>query len=263
MTTAHSPNEMPEWLFRATAYPYAVPGQSYLFDNEAPGPLPLPDDIDYGNRTPVLAIGSNRSPYQLARKYARERSRHHRIPVTRAWLADHDVVFATHMSGYGAIPANLAFVPGMRVRLAVTWLDPEELETMHATEIKGHNPNYCYARLDKIRLDLDQPGPAGLRRLESVTAYVSPYGFMAHEGQPLGLAAIEAEGRPHRTATMIEALDLLRRRASHEGALEAFIFEAVDDQAPKASRQMRDRLKSLLRETALPFAHPRVTILQE
>jgi hypothetical protein len=262
MTTAHSANEIPEWLFRATAYPYLVPPHSYLFDNEQAEPLPLPADLDFGNRTPVLAIGSNRSPYQLARKYARTGSRRHRIPVTRAWLADHDVVFATHMSGYGAIPANLMFVPGMRVRLAVTWLDPEELETMHATEIKGQSPNYCYARLDNIRLDLDQPGPEGLRRLESVTAYVSPYGFMAHEGQPLGLAAIEAEGRPHRTTTMIEALELLRRRAGHDQALEEFIRAAVDDGAPAASRQMRDRLKGLLRETALPFAHPRVTILQ-
>jgi hypothetical protein len=261
MIAAYSPNEMPEWLFRATAYPYLVPPHSYLFDNEQAEPLPLPADLDYGNRTPVLAIGSNRSPYQLARKYPRAGSRHHRIPVTRAWLADHDVVFATHMSGYGAIPANLMFVPGMRVRLAVTWLDPEELETMHATEIKGGN--YRYARLEPISLDLDHPGPEGVRRLDSVTAYVSPYGYMAHEGRPLGLAAIEAEGRPHPAATMIEALDLLRRRAGHEGALEAFIFEAVDDQAPKASRQMRDLLKSLLRETALPFAHPRVTILQE
>jgi hypothetical protein len=254
------PADVPEWLFRAIAYPYADPSGSYLFDNEQAAPLPLPGDLDYGNRTPVLAIGSNRSPYQLARKYAGAGSRHHRIPVTRAWLADHDVVFATHMSGYGAIPANLMFVPGMRVRLAVTWLDPLQLEAMHATEIKGGN--YSYVRLEGIRLDLDHPGPGGARGLDSVTAYVSPFGYMAHEGRPLGLSAIEAEGRPHPAATAAEALDLLRRRAGYPRALDDFILEAVGDRAPMESRGFRDRLKSLLRETALPFAHPRVTILQ-
>ena len=250
------PADVPEWLFRATAYPYPVPAQSYLFDNEQAEPLPLPADLDYRNRTPVLAIGSNRSPYQLARKYAGAGSRHHRIPVTRAWLADHDVVFATHMSGYGAIPANLMFVPGMRVRLAVTWLDPEELETMHATEIKGQSPNYCYARLDGIRLELDHPGPGGARRLDSVTAYVSPFGFMAHEGRPIGLAALEAEGRPHPAATVAQALDHLRRRAKDERRLEDFICGAMEDEA------LRRRLTALMRETALPFAHRRITILR-
>jgi hypothetical protein len=260
MSSWHRPEHVPEWLFRATAYPYLVPPHSYLFDNERAEPLPLPADLDYGNRTPVLAIGSNRSPYQLARKYARAGSRHHRIPVTRAWLADHDIVFATHMSGYGAIPANLMFVPGMRVRLAVTWLDPEELETMNATEIKGGN--YRYVRLDGVELTLDHPGSDGARHLDSVTAYVSPFGYLAHEGGPLALAAVEAEGRPHPAASMVEALDLLRRRAGHHRTLEDFIREAVDDGVPAASREMRDGLKRLLRETALPFAHPRVTILQ-
>ncbi|MGH6938828.1 hypothetical protein, partial [Hypericibacter sp.] len=195
MTAGVRPDDLPEWLFRATRYPYDVPARSYLFDNQQAAPLPLPADAGFEGRTPVLAIGSNRSPYQLGRKYPFEGSRRHRIPVSRAWLADHDVVFATHMSGYGAIPANLMFVPGMRVQLAVTWLDPAQLEAMHETEI--HGGNYRYARLDGIALDLDHAGPGGLRRLDSVTAYVSPFGYMAHEAKPLGLVAIQSEGRPH------------------------------------------------------------------
>ncbi|HWA45896.1 MAG TPA: hypothetical protein VHA10_21930 [Hypericibacter adhaerens] len=243
-------------LALAMGYPFPIPAHSYLFENGRA--LPWPDAVDYRDRLPVLAIGSNRSPEQLARKFDPARfdpgRGPQRIPVTCAWLEDHDVVFAAHVTGYGAIPANLRRVPGMRVRLAVTWLDPTQLEAMHRTETTGGN--YRYVRLDGIRLALEQPGPGGIRSLDSVTAYVSPFGFMAHEGQPLGLAALEAEGRPHPAATVAEALDHVRRRARDERSLEDFICGAIGDEA------LRRRLTLLIRETALPFAHPGVTILQ-
>jgi hypothetical protein len=142
----------------------------------------------------------------------------------------------------------------MRVRLAVTWLDPDQLEAMHRTEIGGGN--YRYVRLDGIGLTLDHPGPGGVRRLDSVTAYVSPFGFMTHDGKPVGLAALEAEGRPHPAATVAEALDHLRRRAGDERRLEDFICGAMEDEV------MRGRLTALIRATALPFAHRRITILR-
>jgi hypothetical protein len=238
-------------LALATGYPFAIPDRSYLFENGVARPWPA--EIDYRDRLPVLAIGSNQSPEQLARKFD-PRKGPQRIPVTRAWLADHDVVFATHVTRYGAIPANLLAAPGMRVRLAVTWLDPDQLEAMHRTEIGGGN--YRYVRLDGIGLELDYPGPGGVRHLDSVTAYVSPFGFMAHEGKPVGLAALEAERRPHPAATVAEALDHLRRRAKDERSLEDFICDAMEDEA------LRRRLTALIRETALPFTHRRITILR-
>ena len=251
---------MPSWplpddraarLALATGYPFAIPDRSYLFENGVA--LPWPAEVDYRDRSPVLAIGSNQSPEQLARKFD-PRHGSHRIPVTRVWLADHDVVFATHVTRYGAIPANLHAVPGMRVRLAVTWLDPAQLEAMHRTEIGGGN--YHYARLDGIRLDLDNPGPGGITRLDSVTAYLSPFGAMTHNGNPIGLAALEAEGRPHPAATVAEALDHLRRHAKDERSLEDFILAAMADDS------IRRRLTALIRETALPAAHDRATILK-
>jgi hypothetical protein len=186
MTVWSLPEDRASRLALATGYPFAIPTHSYVFENGIVRPWLA--DIDLRGRAPVLAIGSNQSPEQLARKFD---TRHgpQRIPVTRAWLADHDVVFATHVSRYGAIPVNLHLAPGMQVRLAVTWLDPDQLEIMHRTEIGGGN--YHYVRLEEIKLDLDHPGPDGMRRLDSVTAYLSPFGFMAHEGKPIGLAAIE------------------------------------------------------------------------
>jgi len=245
------PEDRAARLALATGYPFVIPDHSYLFENGVARPWPA--EVDYRDRLPVLAIGSNQSPEQLARKFG-PRHGSHRIPVTRAWLADHDVVFATHVTRYGAIPANLHRVPGMRVRLAVTWLDPAQLEAMHRTEIGGGN--YHYARLDGIRLDLDHSGPGGIRRLDSMTAYLSPFGFLAHEGQPLGLAALPAEGRPHPAATVAEALDHLRRRAHDERNLEEFILAAMEDEA------VRRRLTALIRETALPATHGNATILK-
>lgn len=245
------PDDRVARLALATGYPFAIPDRSYLFENGVA--LPLPAEVDYRDRQPVLAIGSNQSPEQLARKFDPRRGPQ-RIPVTRAWLADHDVVFAAHVTRYGAIPANLHAVPGMRVRLAVTWLDPGQLEAMHRTEIGGGN--YHYARLDGIRLELDHPGPGGISRLDRVTAYLSPFGFLAHDGQPLGLAALQAEGRPHPAVTVAEALDHLRRRAQDERDLEEFILAAMDDEA------IRRRLTALIRETALPATHGHATILK-
>src|SRR5262245_60136090 len=252
MTVWSLPTDRASLLALATGYPFAIPSHSYVFEN---GDVRDWDpDADLSGRVPVLAIGSNQSPEQLTRKFD-PRLGPQRIPVTRAWLADHDVVFATHISRYGAIPANLHAVPGMRVRLAVTWLDPEQLEIMHRTEIGGGN--YRYVRLDGITLDLDHPGPNGVLRLDSVTAYLSPFGFMAHECKPISLAAIAAEGRPHRTATVAEALDLLRQRAGDDRSLEDFIGAAIEDEA------MRSRLTVLIRKTSLSFNHPRFTLLEE
>jgi len=250
MTAWSLPADRAARLAIATGYPFPIPDRSYLFENGVARPWPA--EIDYRDRLPVLAIGSNQSPEQLARKFDPRRGPQ-RIPVTRAWLEDHDVVFATHVTRYGAIPANLLAVPGMRVRLSVTWLDPAQLEAMHRTEIGGGN--YRYVRLDGIRLALDHPGPGGVRHLDSVTAYVSPHGFMAHAGRPLGLAALEAEGRPHPAVTVAEALDHLRRRAHDERSLEDFICGAIEDET------LRRRLTALIRETALPFTPQRITIL--
>jgi hypothetical protein len=250
MTVWSLPADPASRLALATGYPFPIPDHSYVYENGIAQPWPA--GLGLEGRLPVLAIGSNQSPEQLARKFD-PRQGLQRIPVMRAWLADHDVVFATHMTRYGAIPANLHVVPGMRVRLGVTWLSPEQLEAMHRSEIGGGN--YHYVRLDGLALDLDHPGPGGIRRLDSVTAYVSPFGAMTHEGKPLGLAALEAEGRPHPAATAGEVLELLRRRAKDQRSLEVFIWAAMEDEPT------RRRLTALLRDDAVPFFHPRFTVL--
>ena len=174
-------------LALARAYPFAFPDHSLLFEDGRTRPLADPAPHLAG-RTAVLAVGSNQSPEQLARKFAHLPGSV--IPLTRVWLDDFDVVYATHVTRYGSIPGNLHACPGARVRLSVTWLDEAQLAVMHATEIAGEN--YVFARLDGVKLAVD-----GGMDLESVHAYVSLHGSLSHDGAPVGLAAIRTERRPH------------------------------------------------------------------
>lgn len=232
-------------LALARAYPFTFPDHSLLFEGGVARPLDDPAPHLAG-RIAVLAVGSNQSPEQLARKYAHLPGTV--IPLTRIWLDDFDVVYATHVTRYGSIPGNLHPAPGARVRLSITWLDDDQLGVMHATEIAGEN--YVFARLDGVRIAVD-----GGMRLDSVHAYVSLHGSLAHQGAAVGLAAIRAENRPHAAFTQDEALALLAARAGHQGELDDFIHEGI------AEPVVRDARTALLRRDALKFGWPMLTVV--
>ncbi|KAK9844864.1 hypothetical protein WJX74_007926 [Apatococcus lobatus] len=85
--------------------------------------------------TPVLAIGSNAGPSQLARKFPAKLFPHGvLIPALRAVLPDFDVVYAPLVSSYGSATATLEYSPGTKVAVYVTFLTPDLLERMDATE---------------------------------------------------------------------------------------------------------------------------------
>jgi hypothetical protein len=143
MTT--DPFETDPVLMRAVGYPYDITAHSFTFIEGEAAPFDAAHTI---GRRPVIGYGSNQSPLRLRQKYGTD---HAPIPVQRAWLDDHDVVFAAHFAGYGALPAALRHVPGTRVAVAVTWLSDAELAVMHPTEIE----HYHFARLEGLTLDLD------------------------------------------------------------------------------------------------------------
>ena len=244
MTLWPVPRGRAERLAMAQAYPFEIPEGSYLFRDGVAEKLPV--DADLRGRTPVLAVGSNQSPHQLARKFA------HRagtvIPVTRAWLEGFDLCYATHVTRYGSIPSNLHACPGMRVRLSITWLDDGQLRTMHPTEIAGEN--YVYGRLDRLALETAEG-----HRLDSAFAYVSLYGSARIDGAPLGLAAMAAERRPHRALMQNEMLALLHRRCGGAASYDDFVVAPFDDPAE------RQRRTSFLRAETVPFGWPHFEIL--
>ncbi len=251
-------------LARATGYPFPAPPHSYLFvdgvvheivepgrdpvhdgrlrDGDAVAPaaallrrLDIADAARLDDRVPVIAHGSNASPEQLARKFGHIEGGVV-IPVIKAWLADHDVVYATHFTRYGAIPATLERSPGTSVELAVTFLSAPQLALMHDTEIAA--VNYVYGRLDRIRLALD-----GLGDRDTAFVYLTLHGALAPGGAPLALAARAARGRAFAALTMDAMLGFARDEVAPGMALDDFILENVenDDLRSRRTQRLRDR----------------------
>ena len=173
-------------------------------------------------RQPVLAHGSNRSPEQLARKFGSDAE----IPVTYGRLADYDVVYSAHMSQYGSIASTLYHTPGTAVRIAVNWLDADQLARMHETE----GPSaYAYGRMAGVSLRLES-GPE--EALNEATVYLSTSGCLAAEPgsrSPIGLRAVEAEGRGHPALDQGDVLELVRARYRPNLTLDDMILRKVAD----------------------------------
>jgi len=222
------PTSEPELLTLAKSYPFAAPAQSYLFRQGAAVPLDpglsVPDL--YRGRTAVIAHGSNRSPDQLRRKFGKESE----IPVTRAWLADYDVVFSAHVAMYGSIAANLQHAPGVRACVFITWLTDTQLTRMHETELGGEN--YFFGSLDGIDLVLEQGPQDGLH---AARVYLSTRGCVAVQGRPVGLAAVEAQGRTHAVLPQASVQEEVRRRHRADEDLDEFILRNIRDRARRAA----------------------------
>ncbi len=215
-------------LALALGYPYAIPAGSFLYRDGAAMPL---ERLETAGRVPVLAIGSNRSPEQLARKYAGW-PKGTEIPVTAARLAGHDVVHAAHFARYGSLPAVLCPAPGTRVEVAVTWLTETQLERMHETE--GAR-NYRYGEPDRLDLRLGDGAPLD----HAVLVYRGRHGALAPDGAPLPLAAVPAEGRARPGVRQAEALARARDLLAPKRALEDFLLELIDDAAVREAHVRR------------------------
>ena len=231
------PEKDSERLALAKAYPFPAPAEPYLFADGAV--RPFDGGLDLNGRTPVIGHGSNRSPEQLARKFGRGVV----IPVSYAWIEDHDIVYSAHVTQYGSIASTLIVATGCRVRVAITWLDAAQLERMHETE----GVNYSYGRLEGVGLRLDG-GPAAL---EGAFLYHSNHGALDHEGAPAGLAAVHAEGRSHPALSQEEMQDFICRRHRPGEALDAFILANVSD------AERRRVLVREMRARAIPNELPR------
>ncbi|MEN8149624.1 MAG: hypothetical protein ABFS86_07355 [Planctomycetota bacterium] len=211
-----------EALARAFGYPYGVPGFSYLFEDGVVAPV---DGADFGGRTPVLAYGSNASPDQLIRKFGDLSGV--TIPVTRAAVADVDVVYAALFAHYGSVPATIHDSPGTTAFVHVTWLTAEQLDRMHASE--GAGSVYLYGRLSGDRVTWSDAPPAG-----EVSVYVAAAGAVGPE--PIALESIPAKGRVFEAVGQAEMLRLARDRLAPGTALEAFMLDTIRDPALRGER---------------------------
>lgn len=228
------PFETDPALARAVGYPYDITAHSFTFIDGVAAPF---DPAHTTGRRPVIGYGSNQSPLRLRQKYGTD---HAPIPVQRAWLDDHDVVFSAHFSSYGSLPAALRHVPGTRVAVAVNWLSDAELEVMHPTEID----NYNFARLERLSLTVD-----GGQVIDAAWAYLSFRGHVGDGTQPFALAEIAAEGRQLTALSQRDALALMRDRIAPGEDLDVFVRAHIDDP------DIRDTRVRHLEAAAHPVAH--------
>ncbi len=230
---------MPEAaLRRATTYPYRIPSSSYIFEDGRD--TPLRGDFNHDDRVPVLAVGSNQSPEQLARKF--DGPGWGAIPTVRVELNGFDSVYSPHITAYGSIAATLHQAPGATVGLFVNWLTPVQLKRMHETELV--NENYSFGALDRISIDTEV-GP----RPNRIHLYTSNHGALSHGGTPVPLGEIPARGRTWTAMAQSEIQHHVRDHLDAEKSLNEFILESIFD--PQIRRHRTDRL----RRNSHAFAH--------
>jgi len=189
-------------------YPGQIPGYSYLLVRDAVYPLEagstgrlldaLGDSLlrlgvaPLEDRRPVLFYGSNAAPAQLARKYANS-SVEVVVPAVLGIAHGLDVVYSSHISPYGAVPATLIASPGTSLSVHVGLLDNEQVRVLDETE-----PNYRRRTLS----GRDHPASlASGEALDSYTAYLSRHGVLLLDGAPRRVAGVRAAGSSLEAAT--------------------------------------------------------------
>ncbi|MDG4718432.1 hypothetical protein [Thalassospira aquimaris] len=209
-------------LLRAFLYPYDAPDQDFLFSAGQIKSLGTDEVLSQTiGRVPVLAVGSNRAPVQLTRKFSHQNISD-TIPVTLGWMMHHDIVYSTHISGYGAVPATLAPSPGTRVRIAVTWLDAGQLAHMHVTESVPVQYQYVGLHGRDIELDCGHV-------VDNVGLYQSSSGYLFGRENTFALSAIRAENRRYQALSQWDIMAHIAR-AKGQVLRPEFVLRLIDDQ---------------------------------
>ena len=195
--------KIPEGNKRAELYPYTAPQFNFLLKN---GKLQeLPNSYDLKNKIAILAIGSNRSPSQLLRKFGTNEQ----IPVTIVNVKDIDVVYASMISYYGAVPATLWPVKGSILKLSIIWLNNSQLKIMHETEAVGKA--YDFVKFDKNKIICHSNDYLP----KEVFGYVSKFGALNFGFEILdvrALSAIKAKKRKIQAINQKSALIFLKKK---------------------------------------------------
>ncbi|UUX51972.1 hypothetical protein NUH88_09760 [Nisaea acidiphila] len=233
-------------LQRAYGYPYAAPPHDYVFTEGRAETFR--GEVDLSERHPVIAVGSNRAPEQLRRKFGIGPGCE--IPVTWAWMHGYDVVYCAHLAGYGSVPATLHSSPGTEVRVAVTWLTESQLARMHETENVGES--YVYGTFEEEVIDLGDGRP--VRR---AGCYITRRGALALEGSPVALAEVEARNRRFVSLGQRAKLAAVHRYFGDRPDLEEWILSMLGEE----NRERRAALAVALGENVAAFEDPRFTIV--
>lgn len=229
-------------ILRALNYPYSYPAYDFVLDNGSTAPLQ--DRKSLEGRIPVLAIGSNRSPEQLLRKFGDQDF----LPVTCVKLCDYDVVYAAHIASYGAIPAVLARSPGTIVDIAITWLTKLQLQRMHETEAIGINYDYGVADSLKINADYDYKN-------QNIGCYLGRRGCLNIMGNIIALKEITATKRVFSAFSQSEILKEIWLHEQKEIQFEAWLKSLIQN------KEARQSITATFERTAIRNVLPAFEVL--
>jgi len=233
---------------RAKTYPYPIPDHSYIyrdgtFDRLNPGDS-LPD---LQGRRPVLAVGSNQSPQQLARKFPAATKQGQPgwgdIPVIRVGLKDFDTVYSPHLTAYGSVPATLQHAPGTTVTLFVNWLTAEQETWMHQTEVSA--ANYLFGQLEGVEI-IPEIGDV----MTSACVYRGERGVLLKDGEPVPLAEVPADNRRWQAMDQKQALSFVRDHTDPSEGLDNYILETVNN--PQTRKQRTRHLEEISQSFSFP-----------
>ena len=215
---------------RAISYPYFAPNYSFSFHK---GKFVKGICEDLNNRIPILSVGSNRSPYQLKRKFSLNQD----ICVTPATLYDSDVVFAASLSSYGSMPATQWPSKGTEVDLNVLWLNEEQLEIMHLTEALGVAYSFVKLKQDTVKIK-------DFKYNKEIYGYVSISGvFPFNENKPKRLSVINAKNVVLKSFSEKKALlSFIYTLGIEKNKLSEWIDKVINNKTYRIS--LHEKLKS-------------------
>jgi hypothetical protein len=180
---------------------------------------------------PVLAVGSNAAIAQMQAKF-QAAGISCAMPLTWARVTGIRVGAAAIVSRWGYIPAAPVFEPGVITRLAVNWLDPEQLRALDETET-GYERRLVDDG-DATRVELESG-----ERLCTFGIYVSTSGVLA---DPDGRRPMDLPGQEELIRQLLARGDRSLRVLASRG-VAGFLRAASDHEG-------RARLVEALRSSA-------------
>ncbi|WP_310725599.1 hypothetical protein [Streptomyces sp. N2A] len=193
-----------------------------------------------GDRYPVLAVGSNASPAQMARKLE-QRDLPVVLPMTTAEVHDLDMGVSAHISDPGYVPATPIVAPGKRSQMFVCWLSAAQLKALDDSE-----PNYQRQLLPGETFPVVLPSGEWLR---ACYVYVSRWGcLLGKDGEPLRLGS----QRP--------LLAGLLERSAELGALFGRRPETMSKRAG-VNEQLRERCRQVFHDEGWVGTQPTLAAL--
>ena len=229
---------------RAVSYPYFAPNYSFSFFK---GQFVKEICFDLDKRIPILSVGSNRSPYQLKRKFSLNQN----ICVTPATLYDSDVVYAASLSAYGSIPATQWPCEGAKVDLNVLWLNEIQLNIMHLSEALGVAYNFVKLKLGTVKIK-------EFEWKKEIYGYMSvPGAFSFNDNKPKRLLGINAQNSNLKGIYESEALIYLKNYLDvNDKNLSKWLRDVINDKIYRLG------IHKILESKAIKPQNPNCEILE-